>query len=117
MSLQFDRYESTIGFKLPSYRAAKSLWKIAVEHHAFFRWESIDRERMKEFSSFSRLRRPEEIRKRPILPRFNSTFRYTGTYTYHQTRQILLDRPNPDFERALSKRLTKTLDISKSFKK
>ena len=34
---QFDRYESTIGFKLPSYRAAKSLWKIAVEHHAFFR--------------------------------------------------------------------------------
>ncbi|CAF3927736.1 unnamed protein product, partial [Rotaria sp. Silwood1] len=47
----FDQYESTIGFKLPTYRAAKSLWKIAVEHHAFFR-----------------LRRPEEIRKRPIIP-------------------------------------------------
>ncbi|CAF4466291.1 unnamed protein product, partial [Adineta steineri] len=27
---EFDRYESTIGFKLPTYRAAKSLWKIAV---------------------------------------------------------------------------------------
>ncbi|CAF1349802.1 unnamed protein product [Rotaria sp. Silwood1] len=91
----FDRYESTIGFKLPTYRAAKSLWKIAVEHHAFFR-----------------LRRPEEIRKRPILPRFNSTFRYTGTYTYHQTRQLLLDRPNPDFERSLSKRMTRSLDVS-----
>jgi hypothetical protein len=91
----FDRYESTIGFKLPSYRAAKSLWKIAVEHHAFFR-----------------LRRPEEIRKRPVLPRFNSTFRYTGTYTYHQTRQLLLDRPNPDFERSLSKRMTKSMEIS-----
>ncbi|CAF3219121.1 unnamed protein product [Rotaria sp. Silwood2] len=92
----FDRYESTIGFKLPTYRAAKSLWKIAVEHHAFFR-----------------LRRPEEIRKRPILPRFNSTFRYTGTYTYHQTRQLLLDRPNPDFERSLSKRMTRSLDVCK----
>ncbi|CAF1071160.1 unnamed protein product [Adineta ricciae] len=91
----FDRYESTIGFKLPSYRAAKSLWKIAVEHHAFFR-----------------LRRPEELRKRPILPRLNSTFRYTGTYTYHQARQLLLDRPNPDFERSLSKRMTKSLDVS-----
>ncbi|CAF3750248.1 unnamed protein product [Adineta steineri] len=91
----FDRYESTIGFKLPTYRAAKALWKIAVEHHAFFR-----------------LRRPEELRKRPILPRFNSTFRYTGTYTYHQTRQLLLDRPNPDFERSLSKRMSKSLNIS-----
>ncbi len=60
-----------------------------------------------------RLRRPEEIRKRPMLPRFNSTFRYTGTYTYHQARQLLLDRPNPDFERSLSKRMTKTLDIGK----
>ncbi|CAF1089677.1 unnamed protein product [Rotaria sordida] len=90
----FDQYESTIGFKLPTYRAAKSLWKIAVEHHAFFR-----------------LRRPEDIRKRPILPRFNSTFRYTGTYTYHQARQLLLDRPNPDFERSLNKRMTKSLDV------
>ncbi|CAF1539350.1 unnamed protein product [Adineta ricciae] len=91
----FDRYESTIGFKLPTYRAAKMLWKIAVEHHAFFR-----------------LRRPEETRKRPLLPRFNSTFRYTGTYTYHQTRQLLLDRPNPDFERSISKRMSKSLNIS-----
>lgn len=91
----FDRYESTIGFKLPSYRAAKSLWKIAVEHHAFFR-----------------LRRPEDVRKRPMLPRFNSTFRYTGTYTYHQARQLLLDRPNPDFQRSLSKRMTKSMDVS-----
>ena len=56
-----------------------------------------------------RLRRPEEMCKRSILPRFNSTFRYTGTYTYHQTRQLLLDRPNPDFERSLSKRMTRSL--------
>lgn len=43
-----------------------------------------------------------------MFPRFNSTFRYTGTYTYHQARQLLLDRPNPDFERTISKRLTKS---------
>ncbi|CAF0956710.1 unnamed protein product, partial [Didymodactylos carnosus] len=90
----FDRYESTIGFKLSTYKAAKTLWKIAVEHHAFFR-----------------LRRPEELRKKPILPRFNSTFRYTGTYTYHQARQLLLERPAPDFERSLSKRMTRSLDV------
>ncbi len=48
-----------------------------------------------------------------MLPRFNSTFRYTGTYTYHQARQLLLDRPNPDFERSLSKRMTKSLEICK----
>ena len=58
-----------------------------------------------------RLRRPEEVRKRAILPRFNSTFRYTGTYTYHQTRQLLLDRPNPDFDRSLSKRMSKSLHV------
>lgn len=61
-----------------------------------------------------RLRRPEELRKRPILPRFNSTFRYTGNYTYHQARQLLLDRPNPDFERSLSKRMAKSMDVCKS---
>nr|3QIJ_A Chain A, Protein 4.1 [Homo sapiens]3QIJ_B Chain B, Protein 4.1 [Homo sapiens] len=32
-----EQYESTIGFKLPSYRAAKKLWKVCVEHHTFFR--------------------------------------------------------------------------------
>lgn len=34
---QQEQYESTIGFKLPSYRAAKKLWKVCVEHHTFFR--------------------------------------------------------------------------------
>ncbi|XP_012887589.1 PREDICTED: protein 4.1 [Dipodomys ordii] len=33
-----EQYESTIGFKLPSYRAAKKLWKVCVEHHTFFRY-------------------------------------------------------------------------------
>lgn len=59
----------------------------------------------------SRLRRPEETRKRSVIPRFNSTFRYTGNYTYHQARQLLLDRPNPDFERTLSKRMSQSLHI------
>ena len=59
----------------------------------------------------SRLRRPEETRKRSAIPRFNSTFRYTGNYTYHQARQLLLDRPNPDFERTLSKRMSQSLHI------
>ncbi|XP_072547979.1 protein 4.1b isoform X2 [Salminus brasiliensis] len=32
-----DATESTISYILPSYRACKRLWKVAVEHHAFFR--------------------------------------------------------------------------------
>lgn len=35
--LQFEQFESTIGFKLPNHRAAKRLWKVCVEHHTFFR--------------------------------------------------------------------------------
>lgn len=35
--LQVEQYESAIGFRLPSYKAAKRLWKVCVEHHAFFR--------------------------------------------------------------------------------
>ncbi|XP_009988719.1 PREDICTED: protein 4.1 [Tauraco erythrolophus] len=37
-----EQYESTIGFKLPSYRAAKKLWKVCVEHHTFFRLTSTE---------------------------------------------------------------------------
>lgn len=40
MVLQVEQYESAIGFKLPNYKAAKKLWKVCVEHHTFFRWES-----------------------------------------------------------------------------
>uniref|UniRef100_A0A8C7Y9J7 Protein 4.1 n=1 Tax=Oryzias sinensis TaxID=183150 RepID=A0A8C7Y9J7_9TELE len=31
-----EQYESTIGFKLPNYKASKKLWKVCVEHHTFF---------------------------------------------------------------------------------
>lgn len=34
---EFEEVETTIVFKLPSYKAAKRLWKITVEHHTFFR--------------------------------------------------------------------------------
>lgn len=37
VSCQVEQYESAIGFKLPNYKAAKKLWKVCVEHHAFFR--------------------------------------------------------------------------------
>lgn len=39
--LQFEQFESTIGFKLPNHRAAKRLWKVCVEHHTFFRQEIL----------------------------------------------------------------------------
>lgn len=85
---EFDQYESTIGFKLDSVRAAKRLWKTCVEHHTFFR-----------------LTTPEEPAKhRILLPSFGSKFRYSGR-TQYQSKQASLQikRLPPEFQRTLSK--------------
>nr|XP_033811253.1 protein 4.1 isoform X16 [Geotrypetes seraphini] len=96
-----EQYESTIGFKLPSYRAAKKLWKVCVEHHTFFRLTST-----------------EAIPKSRFLT-LGSKFRYSGR-TQAQTRHAsaLIDRPAPQFERTASKRASRSLDGAKpvSFK-
>ncbi|XP_066838654.1 protein 4.1 isoform X10 [Anser cygnoides] len=88
-----EQYESTIGFKLPSYRAAKKLWKVCVEHHTFFRLTST-----------------EAIPKSRFLA-LGSKFRYSGR-TQAQTRQAsaMIDRPAPQFERTASKRASRSLD-------
>ncbi|XP_021231032.1 protein 4.1 isoform X13 [Numida meleagris] len=88
-----EQYESTIGFKLPSYRAAKKLWKVCVEHHTFFRLTST-----------------EAIPKSKFLA-LGSKFRYSGR-TQAQTRQAsaMIDRPAPQFERTASKRASRSLD-------
>nr|XP_010593444.1 protein 4.1 isoform X4 [Loxodonta africana] len=88
-----EQYESTIGFKLPSYRAAKKLWKVCVEHHTFFRLTSTD-----------------TVPKTKFLA-LGSKFRYSGR-TQAQTRQAsaLIDRPAPHFERTASKRASRSLD-------
>ncbi|XP_061452193.1 protein 4.1 isoform X18 [Rhineura floridana] len=90
---EHEQYESTIGFKLPSYRAAKKLWKVCVEHHTFFRLTST-----------------EAIPKSKFLV-LGSKFRYSGR-TQAQTRQAsaLIDRPAPQFERTASKRASRSLD-------
>ncbi|XP_078236293.1 protein 4.1 isoform X35 [Pogona vitticeps] len=91
-----EQYESTIGFKLSSYRAAKKLWKVCVEHHTFFRLTST-----------------EAIPKSRFLV-LGSKFRYSGR-TQAQTRQAsaLIDRPAPQFERTASKRASRSLDGAK----
>lgn len=86
---EFDHYESTIGFKLASLRAAKRLWKTCVEHHTFFR-----------------LMTPEEPAKhRILLPRFGSKFRYSGR-TQYQSKQasMQIKRLPPEFQRTPSTR-------------
>ncbi|NWY93443.1 E41L2 protein, partial [Loxia curvirostra] len=90
---ELEQFESTIGFKLPNYRAAKRLWKVCVEHHTFFRLLS-----------------PEQPPKAKFLT-LGSKFRYSGR-TQAQTRQAsnLIDRPAPYFERTSSKRVSRSLD-------
>ncbi|XP_055455289.1 band 4.1-like protein 2 isoform X7 [Psammomys obesus] len=90
---ELEQFESTIGFKLPNHRAAKRLWKVCVEHHTFYRLVS-----------------PEQPPKAKFLT-LGSKFRYSGR-TQAQTRQAstLIDRPAPHFERASSKRISRSLD-------
>nr|XP_046256671.1 uncharacterized protein LOC124065372 isoform X14 [Scatophagus argus] len=88
-----EQYESTIGFKLPHYKASKKLWKVCVEHHTFFRVPTVD---------------PPSSRRFLVL---GSKFRYSGR-TQAQTRQAssMIDRPAPRFTRSASKRLSRNLD-------
>ncbi|MBN3321401.1 EPB41 protein, partial [Atractosteus spatula] len=88
-----EQYESTIGFKLPNYRAAKKLWKVCVEHHTFFRLTSTEATTPRRFLALG------------------SKFRYSGR-TQAQTRQAssMIDRPAPQFQRTASKRASRSLD-------
>ncbi|TNN78450.1 Protein 4.1 [Liparis tanakae] len=90
---ELEQYESTIGFRLPNYKASKKLWKVCVEHHTFFRVPTV-----------------EPPSSRPFLV-LGSKFRYSGR-TQAQTRQAssLIDRPAPRFTRSASKRLSRNLD-------
>uniref|UniRef100_UPI00358F81F9 protein 4.1-like isoform X2 n=1 Tax=Myxine glutinosa TaxID=7769 RepID=UPI00358F81F9 len=80
---EFENVESTIGFKLPSHRAAKRLWKVCVEHHTFFRMVE-----------------PEKIPRGRLLS-LGSRFRFSGR-TQAQTREASarIDRPAPLVRRA-----------------
>jgi len=85
---EFEQAHNTVGFKLANHKMAKRLWKIAVEHHSFFR-----------------LREPEPS-KRNTFPPFASKFRYSGR-TQYQARQgaSTIDRAQPEFDRSGSQRL------------
>uniref|UniRef100_A0AAY4EDX8 Protein 4.1 n=1 Tax=Denticeps clupeoides TaxID=299321 RepID=A0AAY4EDX8_9TELE len=91
---ELEHYESTIGFKLPNYKAAKKLWKVCVEHHTFFRLTSTE----------------AATTPRKFLA-LGSKFRYSGR-TQAQTRQAssMIDRPAPLFQRSASKRASRSLD-------
>ncbi|XP_051554563.1 band 4.1-like protein 3 isoform X2 [Myxocyprinus asiaticus] len=85
---ELEQVDSTIGFKLPNHKAAKRLWKVCVEHHAFFRLVS-----------------PEAPPKRFLS--LGSKFRYSGR-TQAQTRRASsqIARPAPQFQRTSSRRHT-----------
>jgi len=65
-------------YKLHSYEMAKRLWRIAVEHHGFFR-----------------LKKPDE-RKRAQFPHFGPKFRYSGR-TEFQKRDGFGTKQRPQF--------------------
>ncbi|XP_058261009.1 protein 4.1 isoform X2 [Hemibagrus wyckioides] len=91
---ELEHYESAIGFKLPNYKASKKLWKVCVEHHAFFRLTSTE----------------AATTPRKLLA-LGSKFRYSGR-TQAQTRQAssMINRPAPHFKRFASKMASHSLD-------
>ncbi|KAM9434384.1 protein 4.1 isoform 1-T1 [Clarias gariepinus] len=91
---ELEHYESAIGFKLPNYKASKKLWKVCVEHHAFFRLTSSE----------------AATTPRKLLA-LGSKFRYSGR-TQAQTRQAssMINRPAPHFKRFASKMASHSLD-------
>ncbi|XP_074593956.1 uncharacterized protein LOC141849499 isoform X4 [Brevipalpus obovatus] len=82
---EFEQFESTVGFKLANHRAAKRLWRTAVEHHTFFRLTEAEPPPKPKF----------------FFPRFGSKFRYSGR-TQFQSRRSVINRPQPQFVRTLS---------------
>ncbi|XP_046700037.1 protein 4.1 isoform X3 [Silurus meridionalis] len=91
---ELEHYESAIGFKLPSYKASKKLWKVCVEHHTFFRLTSTE----------------AATTPRKLLA-LGSKFRYSGR-TQAQTRQAssMINRPAPHFKRFAGKMASHSLD-------
>ncbi|XP_048590300.1 band 4.1-like protein 1 isoform X2 [Nematostella vectensis] len=86
-----DYYKSTtIYFKCGSKRAAKRVWKVCVEHHAFFR-----------------LKEPVPLPKNTNFFKIGSKFRYSGR-TQHQARnnESVGVREQPSFDRVSSKRFS-----------
>ncbi|XP_065576656.1 uncharacterized protein LOC136037773 isoform X2 [Artemia franciscana] len=92
---EFEQLETTVGFKLANHKAAKRCWKVCVEHHTFFRLMS-----------------PEPPQRSGLFPRLGSRFRYSGR-TQYQSRMAsaMIDRPNPHFERTLSRRKPNSLSL------
>lgn len=84
---EFEQIDNTIGFKLPSHKMSKRLWRTAVEHHTFFR-----------------LREPDPL-PQGVMDKLGAGFQYEGR-TEYQIRQAaaLIDRPAPLFDRSGRKR-------------
>ncbi|CAH1394049.1 unnamed protein product [Nezara viridula] len=90
---EFEQYESTIGFKLDSSRAAKNLWKVCVDQHTFFRLMSAD-----------------SIKRPGLFPRLGSLYRWNRKTQVEVLDSSLNPRPEQNFQRSHSCRPSKSLD-------
>jgi len=83
---EVEEKNSTVTYKLLNYTMSKKLWKLAVEHHAFFR-----------------LKEPEPPQ-RATFPGFGSKFRYSGRTQFQTRNAAPEDRPAPTIDRNASRR-------------
>jgi erythrocyte membrane protein band 4.1 len=83
---EVEEKNTTVAYKLPNYTLAKKLWKLAVEHHAFFR-----------------LKEPEPPQ-RAKFPAFGSKFRYSGRTQFQSRNAAYPDHQGPGVDRNASRR-------------
>lgn len=95
---EFEHFQSTIGFKLATHKLTKRLWRMAIEHHTFFR-----------------LKEPLPV-PTGVMSQFGSKHRYSGR-THYQSRLFSssIDREGPSFERNSSRRLASSRSMDYSF--
>ena len=100
-----DRYEKTIGFKMEGYKAAKRVWKICIEHHAFFRLVRPDpRSKKLKFGSKPNLTFQTEyqVKKSATLRSDYQTFDRYGTLGSNKSGSLTRGQSRSLNRRALS---------------
>lgn len=95
----FERFQNTIGFKMTSHELAKHFWRLALEHHSFFRFKE-----------------PVPIFDQSFISRFGSTRSQFAGRTFYQSRiwSSTHERAAPAFERTLSSRSLTSRSLNNS---
>ncbi|KAL3318423.1 hypothetical protein Ciccas_002914 [Cichlidogyrus casuarinus] len=96
-----DPVEAKIGFRLHNNMLAKRLWMSAVDHHAFFRLKETKKTATMGSTRIGTLKRGA----------LGGSQHQLSSRTFFQNRNTTISRPNPQFDRAVTKQLTASMPM------